>query len=195
MLTNSFRGAALALVAVAGLGSAAEASSLFPNVTEVAPPDLVIQTLDISFNFDSFTFSGGLAFGSIFGNFTTVGNPVGDLIPISSFSVSTTAFSVIDGATTLLEGVIDDAAIDTNAVELLATVTGGSLAPEYLGGRALLIFSGFSANNGTVASAQMTGQVDIKGATVSAVPVPAALPLLLTGIAGLGFVARRRKAA
>lgn len=39
--------------------------------------------------------------------------------------------------------------------------------------------------------------VNIAGANVpvNAVPVPAALPLLLTGIAGLGFVARRRKAA
>lgn len=32
-------------------------------------------------------------------------------------------------------------------------------------------------------------------ATVSQIPVPAALPLLLSGLAGLGFVARRRRAA
>lgn len=35
----------------------------------------------------------------------------------------------------------------------------------------------------------------IKSATVSAVPIPAAFPLLLAGIGGLGLVARRRRAA
>ncbi|GIT86772.1 hypothetical protein ROBYS_17880 [Roseobacter sp. OBYS 0001] len=35
----------------------------------------------------------------------------------------------------------------------------------------------------------------IDGATISAVPVPAALPLLLAGIGGLGFMARRKRKA
>lgn len=54
-------------------------------------------------------------------------------------------------------------------------------------------FIGKMVLNGTVTFTSTSNDFPAPGADVSAVPVPAALPLLISGLAGLGFVGARRK--
>lgn len=213
MLKNVIRGGLLAAFGMMGISGTAHAAGLFPGIEQSDPKvDYVVQPLELEF-FES-TESAFGTLSTVFGiqrfnsNFIAPG-PLAGTYYTETFSQTDDAFSVFGGLTQeggpgdlaqlLLSGDIIGFERDgSSRVQLLATITGGLLAPEFSGGLAILKYSQMPADkaNPDRMYTDRTGQVDIVGAgRVSEVPVPAALPLLLTGIAGLGFVSRRRKAA
>ncbi|MEM1346408.1 MAG: hypothetical protein AAGI34_17735 [Pseudomonadota bacterium] len=94
----------------------------------------------------------------------------------------------------LLSATLEDVGIDGTTLQLLWNVTGGQLASNYLGGFALsLLPLGSAANNlfDNDIPASTIVAVDTQG--VAFVPVPPALPLLLSGIGGLFYISRRNR--
>ncbi|QIE57611.1 VPLPA-CTERM sorting domain-containing protein [Pikeienuella piscinae] len=83
---------------------------------------------------------------------------------------------------------------DANGDELFST---GTLLTNITSGNAFLFGAGAGDYFLVVDGSQGPNRngAALYDLNISAVPVPAALPLLLTGIAGLGFMSRRRKAA
>lgn len=193
----------MALAFVFTMASAAGAVSVFPNVIENDPPDLSYGLLATVFD----SSNGAFASSTAFPTGTTAGfqDPNGPNQFFDNATFSSTAnglgtsatgsFSALDGsAASLLEGTLIAVEIDGNTVQYLATITGGILAGDYggIGSAAILKFGQLDQDAG-IFFAGMFGTVDIIGATV--VPVPAALPLLLTAFGGLVFLTRRRRSA
>lgn len=194
----------MALAFLFTMGSSAGAvsmPSLFPNVIENDPPDLNLLLLGT--NFDSGT--GGFSSTPFFGSTTaTFQDNTGATTPFTMTTFRAEASGLGTDASgsfwarnssndLLLDGVLTALMLDTDTngdiitVEYLATITDGILADEFggIGSQAILRFG----NNFT---GMMNGTVNIIGATV--IPVPAALPLLLTAFGGLIFLTRRRRA-
>lgn len=77
---------------------------------------------------------------------------------------------------------------------LIGTIVGPTINTDVGDGANVRLFTNIFVNR-TIASAIFTfgGSGGIGNFNISEVPVPAALPLLLSGLAGLGFAARRRR--
>lgn len=203
VLGQSLSRGLMAIAFLFTMASAAGAVSVFPNVVENDPPDLVYGLLGSGFN----STNGDFTSTSVFPTMAMFDDPNG---PDQSFLMATFSstasglgnsvtgsFSALDSsAAALLEGTLIAVVLDGQTVQYLATITGGLLAGDYggIGSAAVLKFGGFGAPiAGVLNTAAFAGTVDIVGATV--VPVPAALPLLLTAFGGLVFLARRRRSA
>ncbi len=121
---------------------------------------------------------GGNSFGF---DFQSILNPsMGGIISGIDFD---TAGTEIDGITVSFDGELEDAILfaaytaDSVAVYIEATAAGSSSVEA---GRATI---DLTLNAPTTNSVEVTG--------VTAVPVPGGLPLMLAGLAGMGFVVRR----
>lgn len=127
--------------------------------------------------------SGGLYL--LDANIDGAGNLVGGTIEIQG-----TVASLGYNSGTLLTGVFTDFgfAPDGDPLEFLFEVTGGDAAPLYGGlGGVILGFSGFSGNFHDNFSNGGNGVSD-----VAAIPVPAAIWLMLTALAGLAGMRKTR---
>jgi hypothetical protein len=161
----------------------------------------IIQT-----NNSSFTIPVGVA------NVTTVYGLINSAFGTSGFGVGNLVFTDSAGDTfsfILVEGTnIRDhfnGAFNNSATDILATACfGGSTCPDRLDSYQITLPASFAGNtlvsivfNGTNANA---GEPFLAGLTAetpgtSVVPLPAALPLFATGLAGLGLLGWRRKRA
>lgn len=104
----------------------------------------------------------------------------------------------IDGIAIRLEGHVPPTTTAELAKTLLIAVNGGALTQYTFAQVAALAFANISSIRFAFDDANLRTTADqfyLSSLTVSQVPVPAALPLLLSGLAGLGFSARRRKTA
>ena len=80
-----------------------------------------------------------------------------------------------------------------DTLEMLFDVTGGSAAAD-VGARVLLSFVGdFDTGGSLDFFSDEVFFADAEFEMVQAVPIPAALPLFLTGLFGLGWMARWRR--
>lgn len=153
------------------------------------------------------TQTGGLTCGDLALNTGPI-NGQGNLVPLGgsqSLSSNDTAgifWNAFDSANgtafNRIVFAVGDAA-DINGTVFTITADG---VTETLTGQAnnneqlVVINLGSFVTGATVSMSTATNDAFVlDGATVAAVPVPAALPLLLAGIGGLGFMARRKRKA
>jgi len=219
MIKKMLVGALAGMLVMAAAAHEAKAASAFAGFDETDPPDFAafnLSTLGLDISINSGFVSSTNNSGSLgqFNRADGVTNNVpfmidqfgfmaNGMVPGGVFSLTATALDneIVSAGTTalLLEGTfLQAAAVGMNAFDVLvdlSTLGAGILeASDYPGGYAILKFGGLTQGpNANDFSAIGTGTVDIIGAKVSTIPLPAGIILLLTAIGGFGFVAHRRK--
>lgn len=105
-----------------------------------------------------------------------------------------------NGANPCANGGANGSGVNVNGCADLVTVTDSIMSEDFLVNGVLYTISilGFKVGDNIVTTfetiEQMTNTAQLIGSiTVSEVPIPAAIPLFLSGMAGLGFVGRMRK--
>ncbi len=170
-------GLAVAMVLNFGLTTVAGAAALFYNMTLSPTSGTITEIGTGSFSIDStlFTGSGSETFGPISGSLFTPG--------LLSFDISSTL-----GNLTMNN---DDNFPDRPTVSFLNGIFSGADYRVMSGFDSFQIFgTGFTYEFTDGQDNTFTGGGDV---TVSAVPLPATLPLFLSGLAGIGLIGRKRR--
>ncbi len=113
----------------------------------------------------------------------------------SNYVFDNVLVSVDGGAMLTASGsylVLEDLSPGAGVVEATLTYTGGSLQGSLTGGKIYFAFEGASGSYAGTFGTSGIGAVRL--GAVSVVPLPAALPLFGTALAGLGLLRRRRRA-
>ncbi len=190
------------LGAAALFGLVASAAQAVP----VTVSDLQLQadkTVPQTFTFD---FTGLAASDGTGGTFTITAR--GDYGAQSSEYLIWTAESAIDGLTSEKIGICSNAGVCTGSPDSVTvflndadyqftktyTISGAELTALLADGAiSVSVLQGPSVNSPNVKAPPFVEISFSYNTGVSAVPLPAALPLFLSGVGGIGFLARRRK--
>ncbi|EKE44796.1 hypothetical protein OCGS_1179 [Oceaniovalibus guishaninsula JLT2003] len=113
--------------------------------------------------------------------------------PNDAAAAGTITFTLLDGPALLLSGA---SAVDDGIFGVVAggkTLGSANIAKDRQ--TATIAFDPFQINRGESFTLTYSGSGGFDALQVAAVPLPAALPMLLAAMGGLGWAARRRKAA
>jgi|GEM_PF-4466607 len=199
-------GMAAALTIAGAVSFASAAVQTIPG--SVNTPDINVSALEISYDATTDMFAADNSFATV-GQWqesdmtpsVILTNPVIDIDAVFDEMGTVTSGSLtISGALpmmmdeVLLTGTLLQAGADSINIQLLWNVTGGSLASFYGNGQAITIVAGSGYAGGDFTSdfdTLFTGTSDTRGVSVDA---PAALPLMLGGIAAAVAFRGRRSA-
>ncbi|WP_425404063.1 hypothetical protein [Hwanghaeella sp.] len=182
---------------------AASVSSFFPVVGGASITDAT-ASMGLSSVLVSANGPAGLAVGG------TLGSPIPGLLSTATLvplggSLVGGSFSVLEFTqlppplpptpTSFLSGTFLDAVSGPNFIEVLFSVDGGSAASSF-GAHVLMSYFSVDLGPNPLDALSLQGVLDTTGtltfAAVTAVPIPATLPLVLTALGFLGFLKRRR---